>query len=171
MCRLMSVVLLLVCTVNTVTCQVKVEAHIGDTVLLPCSYSEVTHLSDETTVFWVDKDDSILLEITGFKTTFASQNKKFRDRVRSFSEQHRKGNFSILMDNVQQSDSGPYDCFNVSLDFKQRVLLSVSGTRVDATAATDPPGPSGGAVGTPNPLHTTSLSLLFTSLPMLALKL
>ncbi|XP_044043582.1 CD276 antigen homolog [Siniperca chuatsi] len=149
--------LFLVYRMKTVTCQVNVVGFIGDTVLLPCFYSDVSALKDPFSVFWRDKDNSNVLDIKDNAPDISAQGAKFKNRVSSFQELYKKGNFSITVKNVQQSDSGTYECHIRSVDFEQRVSLSVSGKRV--VAATPPPGPAGGAVVTPNSLHIILLSV------------
>lgn len=154
--------LLLLYRVNTVTCQGKIEGFIGDTVLLPCIYREVHLLPDPVTVFWRDQNDLSVLDIMKNVPDNSTQNQKFKGRVSSFPEFYKKGNFSIIMKNVQQSDSGPYECHIPKVDFQLHISLSVSDKRVEA--ATPPPGPSDGAAVTPNMvLLLLPLSLLLSS--------
>ncbi|XP_070814164.1 ICOS ligand-like [Chaetodon trifascialis] len=150
--RLNLLFMLLVFKVNTAICQVNVQAFIGDTVLLPCIYSQGQPV--QKNVFWRDKDDSVVLDIIKDRPDLSTQNEKFRQRVVSFPDEFVKGNFSIQLKDVQQADSSPYECHIPSEDFQERLVLTVSGKRVEAT-----PGPSGGAAGTPNPLHILLLCL------------
>ncbi|XP_070786591.1 V-set domain-containing T-cell activation inhibitor 1-like [Enoplosus armatus] len=155
--------MLLVCRVS---CQVKVQGFVGDTVLLPCFYNEDDPLPKTVSVFWRDKDDSNVLDIIQNVPDLSTQNQKFRGRVLSFLDQYKEGNFSIVLNNVQRSDSSPYECHIPEVDFEQHVSLTVSGRRVEVAAAT-PPGPSGGAAVTPHPLLlillSVPLSLSFSS--------
>lgn len=75
----------------------------------------------------MDKDDKVVLEITKSGPKPSGQDKKYKDQIISFPELYKTGNFSILMKNVQESDSGPYDCVINSVNFEQRVYLNVSG--------------------------------------------
>lgn len=150
--RLILLFMLLVFKVNTAICQVNVQAFIGDTVLLPCIHSQGQPVRKN--VFWRDKDDNIVLDIIKDRPNPSTQNEKFRERVVSFPDEYVKGNFSIQLKDVQQSDSSPYECHIPSEDFQERLVLTVSGKRVEAT-----PGPSGGAAGTANPLHMILLCL------------
>lgn len=109
------------------TCQDKIEGFIGDTVLLPCIYREVHLLLDPVSVFWRDQNDWIVLDIIRNVPYNLTQNQKFKGRVSSFQEFYKKGNFSIFMKNVQQSDSGPYECHIPKVDFQLQISLSVSG--------------------------------------------
>lgn len=108
-------------------CQVTIQGFIGDSVLLPCIYNQGESLRKNVSVYWRDKDDNIVLDISKNGPDPSTQNHKFRDRVISFPHVYMKGNFSILMKDVQPSDSSPYDCHIPSEDFQQRLLLNVSG--------------------------------------------
>ncbi|KAL7370278.1 hypothetical protein ABVT39_024662 [Epinephelus coioides] len=138
--------LMLVCTVSTETIQLKVSACIGDSVLLPCVY-EVS--SQPVSVFWRDEDNRVVLDIKQNVPNYSTQDGKFRDRVISEPELYRKGNFSVTMKGVLQSDSGLYDCVIPVLNDRHNVSLTVS-ERCDKAAATPPPsspappGASGG---------------------------
>lgn len=111
----------------TASCQLPVAAFIGDAALLPCVYSMVDPLPETANVFWRDKDDSVLLDIKRRVPDFSTQNQKFRGRVSSDRELYRKGNFSVQMENVTASDSGPYECHIPAVNFVQKVKLSVTG--------------------------------------------
>lgn len=139
---------------NTVICQVLVQGFIGDSVLLPCIYNKGETLQKEVSVFWRDKDDSIVLDISKNRPDPSTQNQKFRNRVTSFPHLFTKGNFSVLLEDVQQSDGSLFDCHIPSEDFQQRLVLNVSGKRVEAA-----PGLTGGAAATLNSLHAILLSL------------
>lgn len=75
----------------------------------------------------MDRDDNTVLQMTKNGPKFATQNAKYKARVITFPELYKAGNFSIRMDNVQQSDNGPYDCLIPAVDFHQRLFLNISG--------------------------------------------
>lgn len=137
----------MVCAVTTATAQLKVNACPGDSVLLPCVH-EVSSLPETVSVFWRDKDDSVVLDIKQNVPIYSTQDRKFKGRVLSV-ELNRKGNFSVTMTNVSLSDSGPYTCVVLKMSGRQRVSLTVS-DRCDKAAVTPPPssprppGASGG---------------------------
>lgn len=91
----------------------------GDDVLLPCSYSKMGELSAIPNVFWIDQDDKVVVKIKQNQTgnTFAT----------SFPEEHKKGNFSIVVKNAQPSHSGSYLCSIPSIDYSKKIQLNVSG--------------------------------------------
>lgn len=119
--------LFLVWILNPVGCQADVESFTGGTVLLPCVLKE--QLPENVSISWRDQDDNNVLEIDIVKNvpTHSTISNKFRDRVLSSPEKYSAGNFSIRLVNVQQSDSGPYDCHIHELNYEQRTVLSVSG--------------------------------------------
>ncbi|XP_059184180.1 V-set domain-containing T-cell activation inhibitor 1-like [Centropristis striata] len=119
---------------DTVTCQSRVQVYIGDDVLLPCQYSIPP--SETVSVFWRDKDDSVVLDIRQSVADLSTQNQKFRGRVFSDQSLYKKGNFSIEVKNVQRSDGGQYDCNIPSKSFKHSVSLTVSGERVATVGPT-----------------------------------
>ncbi|XP_049922283.1 uncharacterized protein LOC126403578 [Epinephelus moara] len=144
---------------DTVSCRLKVEGCVGGDVLLPCVYSD--SLPHAFSVYWSDNDNNIVLDIHSSVPDLSNQHVKFRGRVLSDPQLCRKGNFSIVMKNVLQSDSCPYDCYIPSVNFHQRVALSVSGTC----------GASGGGTTvTPHPF-LTALPPLLLSLTWTGLKL
>lgn len=115
------------CRVLSVSCQNKVNASVGETVLLTCSVSEVGPALKDASVYWTDKDDNTVLDIIKNEPDLSSQSDRYKDRVSSFPDRYRAGNFSIQMKKVQLSDSSPYDCKVPQLGFRNRVTLNVSG--------------------------------------------
>ncbi|XP_037618625.1 butyrophilin subfamily 1 member A1-like [Sebastes umbrosus] len=111
---------------DTVSCQMKVQASVGHAVLLPCIYSKPDRLQDSVPVFWRDRNDNIVLNIRDKAPDLSTQSAEFKGRVVWKEEQYSRGNFSIVMKDVQKADSGPYECHIPSLSFEHRVTLNVS---------------------------------------------
>lgn len=112
----------------TVSCQDQVViGFIGDAVLLPCVYREDDPLPDKVSVYWRDKDDNIVLDITNSSPNIKTQDKIFRDRVSTSPELYKGGNFSITLNNLRQSDGGLYECHIPRVDFQVKVQLNVLG--------------------------------------------
>lgn len=109
----------------TVICEVTVKAYINDDVLLPCHHSEVSQLNVNTSIYWMDKDDEVLAKIS--RTGFSTDDNIYKDRVKYVSESFNTGNFSIMLKNVQPSDSNKYYCAIPSAYARQTVFLNVSG--------------------------------------------
>ncbi|XP_050921804.1 CXADR-like membrane protein isoform X2 [Lates calcarifer] len=140
--------------ISTVSCQVKVEGFISDSVLLPCIYREGP-LPDQFNVHWRDKDDKIVLDINNRVQDLTTQDQVFKGRVRSFPDEYKAGNFTVVLEQARQSDSGIYECHVPKVDFQRRVQLTVAGKPVEAAT---PSGSAGGEVVTPNfPLLTLFL--------------
>lgn len=112
------------------SCQTQVTAFLEDDVQLPCIYRDQIPLSQSVSVFWRDKDDRIVLDIINSRPDPTTQDQVFRGRVQSFSEQYNRNNFSIHLKNVQQSDSGFYECHIPKVDFQTKVQLKVEGLYV-----------------------------------------
>ncbi|KAK2857235.1 hypothetical protein Q5P01_005970 [Channa striata] len=98
---------------------------IGGDVLLSCVYRE-EDLPNKVSAFWRDKDDNVVLDIKNNVPETSWQNPKFRDRVTSFPDLYKAGNFSIVLSNLQKSDSGVYQCDVQPVGFTRKVTLSVS---------------------------------------------
>uniref|UniRef100_A0A3B3HBB8 Ig-like domain-containing protein n=1 Tax=Oryzias latipes TaxID=8090 RepID=A0A3B3HBB8_ORYLA len=100
------------------------DGSVGGSVLLPCIFSEP--LPNQINVFWRDKDDNAVFNIENGSPVFSDQNQRYQNRVFSFQEEFKNGNFSIQMKNLQISDSDTYVC-NIVPGHKRRVQLRVSG--------------------------------------------
>ncbi|RVE75480.1 hypothetical protein OJAV_G00016760 [Oryzias javanicus] len=134
--------LLLAAALSSVSCQVPVDGSVGGSVLLPCTTTDLQFLR----VFWRDKDDNVVLNIQNGSPDYSSQNTRYRERVTSNQEEIRKGNFSILMKNLQVDDSDTYVCTIIPGGDERRVQLTVS-EKVSPTSAAKTAGSSGGAAG------------------------
>ncbi|XP_026219411.1 CD276 antigen homolog isoform X2 [Anabas testudineus] len=160
-------------SLTTASCQVPVRGFTGDSVLLPCVYRGQDPLPGKVSAFWRDKDDNNVLDINQNVPDVLSANQRFKGRVESFPDEYHKGNFSIIMRNLQLSDSGVYDCDILHVDVKYQVRLTVSEkpavkmTTPSSTTTSTATGPSGAAAVTLNSLLLTllsvCLSLVFSS--------
>lgn len=86
----------------------KIVASAGETVLLPCS---TTASGDVPTVEWRKDDRSTFafLYRDGCET-FEMKNAVFRYRTNLIRDELHNGNLSLVISNVQPSDSGKYQC-------------------------------------------------------------
>ncbi|XP_071397129.1 CD276 antigen homolog isoform X2 [Centroberyx affinis] len=137
-----------------------VSAFPGQDVLLPCTYSRPDKLQPRATVFWRGKDDINVYDIINNEPDLSSQESRFNKRTRSFPVLYSQGNFSIVLQKVQLTDSGPYDCFILPVDFQLRVQLNVTANRVTGEEGPDTGRRSGSAAVRVNPLSLL-LFLLF----------
>ncbi|KAM9334321.1 butyrophilin-like protein 2 [Symphorus nematophorus] len=145
--------------IESLSCEQKVQGFVGEPVLLPCVLGMDRPLSH----YWTDKDDRILLDVKDGAPDVSKQDQRFRGRVDTFPKFYAKGNFSIVLKNVQQVDSGLYDCHIPSEDILNKVSLLVSGKRVEAVEpveTSESSERSGGAAVKPNSLHMILFSLL-----------
>uniref|UniRef100_A0A3B4TEJ4 Programmed cell death 1 ligand 1-like n=1 Tax=Seriola dumerili TaxID=41447 RepID=A0A3B4TEJ4_SERDU len=150
-CRRFMWFIVLLC-VNTVSCQVVVKGFIGDSVLLPCIYTEKYLQPEKVNVYWRDRDDNILLDIISGVHNMKTQNEKFRGRVISPPDLNRKGNFSIALQNVQEEDTGLYECHIPEAGVEQRVQLTVTvrSRHVRGVTQTEPRLSESGSTGESN---------------------
>lgn len=104
--------------------EVKVEGVVGDDVLLPCSYPGLQLPPESLNVSWRNQGDQMVLGIDGAQN-LTHQDQKFRGRVSSFPHLYRHGNFSVVLQDVQQLDGGLYEC-DMVVHIRQKVRLHVS---------------------------------------------
>ncbi|XP_018522672.1 uncharacterized protein LOC108877188 isoform X2 [Lates calcarifer] len=115
--------------IPTASCQVDVEGFIGEDVLLSCIYNNSTSVLEKVFIYWLDGDNRVMLEIVQSAPDFGPQHYKFRGRVVTFPDLYRRGNFSIVLQNIQQVDDSTYHCHVEPVDFHQVIRLTVSGKR------------------------------------------
>ncbi|XP_022073243.1 uncharacterized protein LOC127530214 isoform X2 [Acanthochromis polyacanthus] len=115
---------MLIWCLNNAVCGLDVEGSVGGTVVLPCIYSDP--LPPTFSVYWRDKDDLSVLDIVKSSENKTSQHQRFRQRVSSFPQLYRDGNFSVEMKELKLEDQGPYECEVLGAQFKRKVTLKVS---------------------------------------------
>ncbi|KAK2917266.1 hypothetical protein Q8A73_004012 [Channa argus] len=137
---LVPLLLLVICSLTSVICQLQVyQGFIGLDVLLPCVYSEEDPLPETVSVYWRDKDDNIVLDIIDSSPKKGLGDLMFRERVESFPELFKNGNFSIILRKLQQTDAGLYECHIPKVDFQVKVSLMVSDAQAAAATTTTLP--------------------------------
>uniref|UniRef100_A0A4W5RBV8 Si:dkey-222p3.1 n=2 Tax=Hucho hucho TaxID=62062 RepID=A0A4W5RBV8_9TELE len=115
-----------VCVILLMELQVSSQEIVGFTrgkVILPCRYNAMP--TKEVNIFWRYKDDRNVYNIVSGKADLADQDRQFRDRTRIFPEEWANGNFSLLLTDLKDSDSGSYSCFIPTVNFIHQVKLFV----------------------------------------------
>ncbi|XP_053472881.1 CD276 antigen homolog [Ictalurus furcatus] len=112
--------------IHTVSVQsVPVEGFIGESVIVPCSFGGKLQ-----TVHWQDRYSWVVCDISGGKADFDDQHPVYKDRVTIFPSEMEKGNFSIMLSNVKESDAGTYICITPNINPSTVTLeLTVKGSR------------------------------------------
>lgn len=108
-----------------VSSQERVEGFTRGEVILPCRYNAMP--AEEVTIFWRYKDDLNVYNIVSGKADMTDQDRQFRNRIRIFPEEWANGDFSLLLTDLKDSDSGSYSCFIPTKDIHHQVELSVQG--------------------------------------------
>ncbi|XP_073695086.1 junctional adhesion molecule-like [Garra rufa] len=89
-----------------------ISASVGEDVILSCSVD--SHIPpEELDVSWkkTDKDKDIVVLLYQDNEAFPdSAHKRYRDRVKFFSDETAKGNFSLRLKSVRTEDKGVYMC-------------------------------------------------------------
>ncbi|XP_038840743.1 CD276 antigen homolog isoform X2 [Salvelinus fontinalis] len=106
-----------------VSSQERVKGFTRGKVILPCRYNAMP--TEKVTMFWRYKDDRNVYNIVSGKADLTDQDRQFRDRIRIFPEEWANGNFSLLLTDLKDSDSGSYSCFIPTEDILRQVELSV----------------------------------------------
>ncbi|CAB1327693.1 unnamed protein product [Coregonus sp. 'balchen'] len=82
---------------------------------------------EEVTIFWRYKDDRNVYNIVSGKADLTDEDCQFRDRTRMFPEEWANGNFSLLLTDLKDIDSGSYSCFIPTMNILRQVEFSVQG--------------------------------------------
>ncbi|KAI2646985.1 ICOS ligand [Labeo rohita] len=97
--------------INKVCLQVTVEAVIGGSVVLPCSSAESKLELKEMFVFWRDKDSRIIYDLNEGTDSLKSQDPRYKNRVQTFPDEYKRGNFSIKLIHLTHADAGQFNCY------------------------------------------------------------
>lgn len=131
----------------------KILGNVGETILLTCFYegNEKPPL-ENVHIAWYDSSDNLVRE-------FKSGEDEVKERTRIFKDEVKKGNFSLELNNIKQSDAGTYDCKaavnNPMLNHITEVHLTVSeekGKKFDDRTETNKTG-NGSITNKPEILH------------------
>ncbi|XP_051979888.1 V-set domain-containing T-cell activation inhibitor 1 isoform X2 [Xyrauchen texanus] len=106
-----------------VSLQETVEGFIGSSAVLPC-HSGNKKLQ-VITVYWRYKDIKNVYDIQDGKGSVKEQDVAFKGRTATFPMEYVKGNFSLSLGSLQQTDAGTYCCFIPVIDHHQCTELQI----------------------------------------------
>lgn len=95
---------------------------VGDSVTLPCLYE-----NKQSDVFWRYNKNRNVLSIKNDKLSLEDQDTIFQNRAESFPSEYAKGNYSVMLKNVQLIHAGNYSCLIVKSDEEKNLQLFVKG--------------------------------------------
>ncbi|XP_056157140.1 CD276 antigen homolog isoform X2 [Lampris incognitus] len=136
-----STMILIICFLTTVSSQVSVNTSRGKDVLIPCSHSQADTSMKDLSVFWRTRDEENVYDILQGNPDLSTQATQFKDRITSFPKWYTVGNFSLVLQKSQLTDSGVYKCFIPKLDVEQHVTLTVADNPVESEKEEKPVGP------------------------------
>ncbi|KAL0159171.1 hypothetical protein M9458_042896, partial [Cirrhinus mrigala] len=92
--------------------RVTVEGFVGDSVVFSCSIpeSEIRDKIEEFSAHLRDDEEKIVCDITGGNRTCADQASEYKNRVETFLEDQKKGNFTFKLNVLQKTDARKYHC-------------------------------------------------------------
>lgn len=102
-----------------VSLDVTVKNFVGESAILPCSYTEDKNQVDK--VFWRHNDSKKVYEYISRD----SQELKYNNRVSSFHNEFDKGNYSIKIEKLEKNDTGLYSCLITPADHYENMYLII----------------------------------------------
>ncbi|XP_039591501.1 CD276 antigen homolog [Polypterus senegalus] len=115
-------ILLILSSVHASTVHIRGEK--GKAVILPCVFPRDT-LPKEVNVIWNKLPDTNVHVFSNGKDDPNLQNSAFVDRTTLFREEIHKGNLSLQLLDIRESDKGEYKCFVSRTALSERVTLTV----------------------------------------------
>ncbi|XP_034147248.1 butyrophilin-like protein 1 [Esox lucius] len=113
-----------------ITTERNIRGDVGDDVTLPC------HLSPETsavtmTIRWFRRTECIYL----YKNGQVTERSYYEDRLSLITQEMERGNVSLRMKNIKESDSEDYICQVIHGEQKEEVALCLDVIRGDMLVA------------------------------------
>lgn len=105
----------------------EVEGVIGASVVLPCSGRKDQPSLEYIEVYWRHNNSLKVYEINKGKGSAEKQQLEFKNRVETFPERYLKGNFSLQLNNLRDTDAGTYSCYINKEGDIQKVKLHLRG--------------------------------------------
>ncbi|XP_071379921.1 myelin-oligodendrocyte glycoprotein-like [Centroberyx affinis] len=113
-----------------VICSSPIEAQVGHDVILPCHLEPQLDVTTKTVEWSRGSMKSIVHSCRNGKDYLDDQMEQFKGRTSLCYEQLSRGNLSLKLSSVNQSDAGEYKCFVPKLEHKDNtgnVTLNVGG--------------------------------------------
>lgn len=101
----------------------KFERVVGDNITLPCLYE-----NKQSNVFWRHNISKNVFNIINDQISLEDQDTIFQNRTESLSSGYAKGDYSIMLKNVELIHAGHYTCFNLESNEEKKIQLFVKGT-------------------------------------------
>ncbi|XP_059425697.1 CD276 antigen homolog [Carassius carassius] len=111
--------------INKVSLQVTVESFIGGSVLLPCSSTQHDLKLQDTDVFWRNKASESIYDLIKGTESLESQNSRYKNRVQTFPDEYKRGNFSIKLIDLTHADAGTFICLITPSNERETVQLII----------------------------------------------
>ncbi len=91
---------------------VTVKGFVGDSADFSCSIpeSEIQGNIEKSNVHLRDDEGKRVCDIIGGSRTCQDQAPEYKDRVETFPEEYKKGNFTFKLKGLQKSDARKYHC-------------------------------------------------------------
>ncbi|XP_067272348.1 CD276 antigen homolog isoform X2 [Pseudorasbora parva] len=99
---------------------------IGDSIVIPCSSEEHQPSIQDITVRWRYNFLNVYDIIKGADSE-EEQDPAYKNRVETFPKEYLKGNYSLRLNNLQNTDTGPYTCYIIEESIMQNVNLIIEG--------------------------------------------
>ncbi|XP_048023962.1 myelin-oligodendrocyte glycoprotein isoform X2 [Megalobrama amblycephala] len=100
-----------------------VQGFIGYSVVLQCHSGNVQ--LESITAHWRYNDFKNVYDIEDGKESTGDQDRVYRDRTEMFPAEYMKGNFSLKLRKLQNTDGGSYCCFIPNINKQQCTQLQI----------------------------------------------
>ncbi|NP_001077321.1 uncharacterized protein LOC570464 precursor [Danio rerio] len=97
-----------------------ITSFVGDTIILPCQIQPGI-----TDVLWRHNVSWKVLNVIDGKPSIEEQFDIFKNRAESFPSEYAKGNYSVMLKDVEFDHAGRYTCFFPELNVEKLVELLV----------------------------------------------
>ncbi|XP_051978182.1 HERV-H LTR-associating protein 2 isoform X2 [Xyrauchen texanus] len=88
-----------------------IEGVEGESIILPCSHKNIALEEHQITVHWRHKDIRNVYDIIHGRVSVQEQDPAYKNRTTVLPKECSKGDFSLILADLQRSDGGSYLCF------------------------------------------------------------